>query len=282
MESMFTLTPMMQTIKLEPGETYEGSVTIANPASSTADFSFKVSISPYGVSGTDYKADFITDANRTQMAKWIKADNPTGTIKPNSTEKITYTITVPENAPAGGQYAAIMVGSNNENSGGGGVSVNNVYEMASLIYAEVAGETVRKGEIVQNELPGFVLSLPIIASSTFKNEGNLHETAKVALEVKDAFTGNVIYPTGDDSGAVNEIIMPETTREFVREIDGLSPLGIFNVTQTISYMGENSTIQNTVIVCPIWFLALVTLTIVAIVFTIVKTVMKHRRKKVLV
>ena len=280
MENTFTVTPMTQSFNLEPGKTYEGSITIANPAAATENFEYEVNLAPYGVSGTDYKADFMTDANRTQLAKWVTVENPKGSLAPNETVKIKFTIKVPENVPAGGQYAALMVGSANNNKGKGNVSVSNVYEMASLLYAEVAGETVRGGEILDNNVPDFVTQLPIRATASFKNEGNVHETAKISLIVKDNITGSQIYPSPEESGAVNETIMPETTRDFVREIDGISPLGVYSITQTIEYMGQTSSEHHIVIVCPIWFMALAAATIIAFIVVIVKMALKHRRKKV--
>ena len=67
--NVFTLTPMSQRIKLEPGEEYEGSITVVNPGSSVNDFSYKAEVSVYSVTDKDYTADFLTQNDQTQIAR---------------------------------------------------------------------------------------------------------------------------------------------------------------------------------------------------------------------
>lgn len=277
--NVFTLTPMSQRIKLEPGEEYEGSITVVNPGSSVNDFSYKAEVSVYSVIDKDYTADFLTQNDHTQIAKWITIENPTGLVKPNDAIKIKYKIKVPTTAPAGGQYAAIMVSSNGDGDIGDGVAVRNVFEMASLIFAEVSGENIRAGEIINNYVPGFATTVPIEINTTLTNTGNVHEVARVSLQVKSVFSSNVIYPGKDESGTIEEVIMPDSTRFLTRNIDGISSLGMYDVTQTISYMGSVSTVQKTIIVCPIWFLLLIVLTISVLIFAIVRSIKKFRHRK---
>lgn len=276
---VFTVTPMSQRIDLKPGETYTGSITIVNPDNAKRDFSYKAEVSAYGVVGEEYNANFIESNDHTQITKWITIENPTGKVEPNGSTKINFTIRVPETAPAGGQYAAILVSSSDDQASSDGLAVKNIFEMASLIYAGIEGETTRKGEILDNNVPGFVTTTPIEVSAAVKNEGNVHEIAKVSLEVKSFFSPVAIYPAEGESGIVEEVIMPDTTRLISRNIDGISSLGIYDVTQTVNYMGTISTTHKIVVACPIWFLVLFILTVSAIIFSIVKSVKKYRHRK---
>ena len=278
----FTVTPMNQEISLAPGEIYEGSITVINPSYAKEDFSYKVEVTPYGVSGEEYTADLLSESDRTAISKWITIAEPTGEIKPNESKKINYTITVPENVPAGGQYATIAVSSNKDATDSNGVSVQNVFEIASIIYAKVAGETVHDGEIKENNVPSFVLSKPVIISALMTNNGNVHETATFTITVSDFFTGNVILPSEENTGIYSEIVMPETTRYTEREVSNLPDLGVVKVTQTINYNGQTSTVEKNIIICPIWFLVLICLTLAAIITTIVVLIRKHHHKKVVV
>jgi hypothetical protein len=264
---------------LEPGQTYDGSITIVNPADATENFSYKISLLPYGVSGREYTADLTTDSDYTAIAKWISVEEPTGEVKPNESKEIKFTITVPENAPAGGQYAAIAVSSNNEISSTGGVAVQNVFELASLIYGQVAGETVHEGKILENNIPGFVTSTPVTLGALITNKGNVHEDATFVITVSNFFTGQVILPTEENEGEYNEIIMPDTERYVEREISNLPALGVVKVSQSIYYNGELSKEEKEIIICPIWFMALVALTLAAIITTIVLIVKKHKKNK---
>lgn len=278
MNNSFTVLPMSQRFYLEPGKTYSGKLSVINPADATEDFVYNVSVSPYSVTGDDYTADLVTTTNRTQIINWIKISEPSGKIKPNETKEVEFTITVPENAPAGGQYATIAVSSNESNSNTEGVAVNNIFELASLVHATVAGETVHGGEILENNVPGFVVSTPITLSALISNTGNVHEDATFLISISNVFTGEVILPTDENEGQYNELIMPETTREIKREVGNLPALGIINIKQMIYYQGEVSEISRNVVICPIWFMILVCLTFVAIVAAIVGLVRKHKKK----
>ena len=276
--NIFTVTPMSQNIELEAGQVYTGSITVANPANAANDFHYKVEVSPYSVIGAEYAADLATMSDRSQIVSWTEIENPTGVLKPNETAEVKFTITVPETAPSGGQYAALMVSSGNNSISGDGLTINNIFEMASIIYAEVAGETIRAGEVSEITMPGFVTGMPIETSAIIKNEGNSHETARIALEVKSFFSATPLYPAPGEDGILTEIIMPDTTRYITREIDGVSPLGIYEIKETVNYLGKNTTFSQTVVSCPIWFMALVFVTIMAIIVAIVRTVRAHRIK----
>ncbi len=277
--NIFTVTPMSQDITLDAGDVYEGSVTVANPANASEDFEYRVVVSPYAVEGDDYEADFLSESVRTQVVDWITVENPTGTLKPNETVSVKFTIRIPETAPAGGQYAALLISSNTDAGPSSGISVNNVFEMASLIYVNISGETIEDGAVLENKIPGFVTASPIRVSALITNNGNSHQIARVGLEVKDAFSSTVVYPTPGDSGAINEVIMPETSHTVTRDISGVSTIGVYEVTQTIDYLHERHQAKQIVVVCPIWFMTLVLITIVTVVAAIVYRIKSVRRRK---
>ena len=283
-ENMFTVLPMSQRFSLQAGKTYEGDITVVNPADAKTDFAYKATVAPYSVTENDhddYTISLANESSYTAISKWIKIDEPTGKIKPNESKKVHFTITVPENAPAGGQYAAISIASDQSSDNSEGVNVKNVFEMASIIYATVDGETVHDGEILENNVPGFIVNPPAKVTAMISNKGNVHEDATFVITVSDFFTGNVILPTEEDDGNYSEIVMPETTRYIEREVSNLPALGIVKVNQTIYYNGKSSTVEKDILICPIWFMALVLLTIAAIVTTIVFLVKKHRKKATL-
>ena len=280
MENAFTILPMSQNFTLVPGETYTGSITVVNPVNSTSDFAYSVSVSPYNVIGEDYQADISNVSAYSKIADWITIDNPTGSIKPNESQEINFTINVPADAAAGGQYAAIMVSSDPSKQESEGVSINNVFALGSIIYADVEGEVTHEGSILQNNIPEFSTVTPVAISALLDNHGNVHENAIFALNVTNALTGEKIFPTDEDqNNHFSEIVMPETTRYITRNIDDLPALGIVKVEQTIYYNNEVSTVSKNIVLCPIWFFFLVALVIFSIIGFIVASVRHHRRKK---
>ncbi len=282
MDNAFTLMPMSQQVSLNPGETYTGNITIVNPVDAKEDFHYKVTVSPYGVIGEDYRADLQNTNDRNEIINWITIEEPTGSVKPNESKKVKYTIKVPKNAEAGGQYAALAVSSDNETSQSGGVAVNNVFEMASIIYGTVSGDIVREGEILENNIPGFALVPPVEVSALLQNKGNIHEVATIKLDVKNFFTGEIIFPKEEESNEFGEMVMPESTYKATRQVSNLPALGVTRSSQTVYFDGKNSTVENNVIICPLWFLLLVIAAIASLITFIVLKIRKHHKKKIAV
>lgn len=275
----FVLFPMNQTIDLAPGDVYRGYVQVANSADATSDFYYRTSVMPYGVTGEDYTIDLATMSSWTQIVDWVKIDEPTGKIAPNEVKKLWFTIEVPESVPAGGQYFAIGVSADKERASSNGVSINDVYEMASVVYADVAGETIRRGEVMSNAIPGFVASGKPVVSAMVNNSGNIHEKVEVTIEVKNALGGGIVFPLEGEENTFSELVMPETTKYLVRELDAVPALGVFEVTQNITYLGETFYNTKTLIMCPIWFLVLLALLAMTFGATLAAIVKKHRKKK---
>lgn len=276
MDQTFIVSPPTQRFSLEAGGHYEGHISVTNPLDATSDFSYIATPTTYSVVGELYDADFTAQTDYTKLSEWITITNPTGTVAPNHTVNIDFTIDVPADAPGGGQYAAIAVSSNNSTTSEAS-SIGSVFEIASLIYADVAGETIRSGEIINNSVPQIVFNPPVTLSATLKNSGNIHQDATVKITAKNVFTGEVIYPKEDDAKSFNEIVMPGTTRLANRNIDNLPSLGVFHVSQEITYLGQTSLVEKDLIICPIWFLVLVVATLVAVIYTIISSILKHRR-----
>ncbi|MBQ3440889.1 hypothetical protein IJG27_01085 [Candidatus Saccharibacteria bacterium] len=280
MQNTFTVSPMTQNITLDPGQVYYGSIIVANPAAATEDFRFKVSVAPYSISGEDYNPDFITESDWSRITKWIKLETTEGVLKPNEIKHINFTITVPSDALAGGQYAMIGVSSDDQSKPTDTGTVQNVFEMASLIYANVSGEVIRAGDIIKNYVPGFVANDHPVTEIGLSNTGNIHEVATTTISIKNVITGEVILPKEDQDGVYETIVMPDSTRVFARNVDGVASLGIYEVKQNIDYLDGNSSVSTIMIVCPIWFIALVILTITSIIGMVIYSHHLRKKKKV--
>ena len=274
-QNTFVVSPMSQFISLTPGQTYSGSIKVVNPSGSTAELEFSARVTPYSVIGQEYQADLATVSNFSQIVDWVHLDTPTGTIAPNSTAEIPFTITVPADAPAGGQYATIVV----SQSSAVDSSISSVVGMASIIYADVAGETTHSGEVLDTSMPGFSFVTPVSIATTITNTGNVHETASVKLSVVNNVTGERIFPKSDQPDTFSEVIMPSSTRLLVRQLEGLPALGAVQVTQTVTYDGTESTFSGTLVLCPLWFIAIVAFTIFSIIFMLVFRARSRKQHK---
>ena len=279
MNNTFMVTPMNQMISLKPGETYTGFIKVANSGESSDDFAYKVSVAPYSVLGEEYDADLATMSNHSMIVDWISLDKNSGILNPNETSEVYFTITVPSDAPAGGQYASLLVTDDTSSLAGRGSMVNSVFEIASLIYADVAGETVREGEVLENNIPGWVTSAPIMVNGLLSNNGNVHEIAITTIEARNIITGEKILPTEQNMGRYTEVVMPETTRRTNYNITNLPLIGIVEVKQSIYYNGASSVEIKNVIICPIWFIILAVILICSIIGATVMLIRKRRKTK---
>ena len=260
--------PMHQKIVLMPGESYEGSFTVSNAASNDEALHYGTSVMPFYLDDSN-SVVFEKNDNYNQIVDWITVKNGTGSLAPNSSEIIRYSIDVPENAPAGGQYAMIKVGSVNPDtlSSGNSVNIDITYGVGYLIYAEVTGATERRGEIIEADVPGFIFDGNITASSSIKNTGNVHGIAKYTLQIFPLFSSEEVF-TNEEEPATRTII-PEQTIYNETVWDKTPVFGVFNVIYNVEYEGATAQVKKMVIKCPIWLLFIIIFAIVALIIWLV-------------
>ena len=280
---VMTISPPRQDIVLVPGEVYEGTLRVSNSANASKDLKYSATIGSFGLDkdengNTDYNStdvDTVTEYN--QIMEWIKLGKEHGTVAPNTTDTIPFTITVPEDAPAGGQYATIIVQDDTENDSGigEGIVIENIVRFAASIIAEVAGETRNEGVILDNNIPAFMLNNKLAATSTVQNNGNVHTKASYMLQVWPLI-GDEEICTNEES-PTEHTVMPGTERMNTEEwCDTLPMVGIFRVKQTVKIFGETSVAEKVMVVCPLWLLFIIIFAIVSLVIWIV---MKGRARK---
>ena len=276
----FAISPMSQRVILMPGEVYRGAITVAVPNASSDDFNYLVSVAPYStqkneITDTDFGgSDFETMTNYNQIVNWITLDNPEGTVKPNEQKTVSFTINVPTDVPAGGQYAALLVREDtSKQEDDSGMAIKEIMQMSHIIYAEVAGETRKEAEIINNSIPSIILSNNLQTPSTVKNNGNVHTEAEYTIQIWTLFSDEELYTNEEDPKKI--LIMPGTTKYHNQEFT-LPSIGIFRVKQTVKIFGETSEIEKIVFVCPVWLLFIV---IFAIMFAVFWLISKSKKRK---
>ncbi len=280
--SVLSVSPPNQQIILMPGETYHGSILVSTPNNAEGNLDYSVSIGSFSQYKTDdskddyggASSDIITSYN--QIMDWISLEKTSGSVAPNTSEKVPFTIKVPADAPAGGQYATIIVKNETKinNSSNGNVSIQNVAQLASIIYAEVTGETRKEATITDNNIPSFLTNSKLEATSMVKNNGNIHASASYTLQVWPLFSDEEICTNEEKAEA--SLILPGTERYHVQSCD-LPAFGIFRTKQVVKIFGEISEIEKTIIICPIWLMVLILAIIVVIIVVIIAFIKKHKK-----
>lgn len=274
-----SVSPMDEKIILSPGDTYTGSFTVFNQAQNKDTLSYEAEVIPF-YANERYDAVYEETGNYNQMVKWITLEKSSGVLDPNNGANISYTITVPQNAPSGGQYAAIRVTSINADSNtkqdAMGANIDVRYGIAYTIFAEITGTTKRNGEITDVNLPSFLLSGNIMGTSSIKNTGNVHGTAKYTLQVFPLFSEEELFTTEESPST--RTILPERTLYNETVWPDTPPVGIFNVVYTVEFEGVTEQVSKMVIKCPIWLLFLIIFAVIALIIYIVLRA-KNKGKK---
>lgn len=277
--SAITVSPMYQKVILIPGETTTLSLKISAPNNAQNDLKYSATVGSFshnGSSADDDSVDTETITSYNQIMNWITLGKDTGIVAPNTTDILNFTITVPESAPAGGQYATILIkDETGSSSGSGNVNIQSNVQMASIIYAEVAGETINTADILENNIPSFSTTNELEATSLVRNTGNVHTDAKYTLQVWPMFSDEEICTNEED--ADTNLIMPQMERYYVQRCT-LPIAGLFRAKQVVKIFDEVSTVEKTILVCPIWLMVVILIIIVAIIVGIVVLIKKHSKK----
>ena len=285
----FTVSPMSQKIIISPGETYKASMTVANPATNDYNIKYKVEPGPFYVDD-DNNVVFEAKGDSDMMKDWITFDSgQTGELVPNEHGEVMFTINVPDDAPAGGQYVTLIVtadeassdsdgdgdGGGNNDGDGRSAMLNQVMRISHLIYAEVTGNTIRQGKILEANVPSFLLSGDITGSAVIKNAGNVHGDANFTMQVYPLFSGEEIYTNEEEPE--EHTILPGQTRYEEIAWKQTPAIGIFNVVFTVEFEGVTAQVSKMVIKCPIWLLFIMIFVIFALIFYFVAKA-KARKK----
>lgn len=283
LDSIMTISPPKQQIVLVPGEDFDGSISVSCMSSAQNDLTYSVTIGSFSlgkdengnVDYNDTDVDTITGYN--QIMEWIELKKDSGTVARGETDTIPFVIHVPANAPAGGQYATIIVQDDTKKEGDekGNIMIESKVRFASEIFAEVTGETVSAGVVLENNIPSFLLNNQLEATSLVGNGGNVHTDAEYVLQVWPLFSDEEVC-TNEEKPATS-LIMPGTER-YHAETCKLPFFGIFRAVQKVTIFGETSEVEKMVIVCPLWLLFVILFIIIALIIWIVTKVKGNKKR----
>lgn len=276
-----TVSPNYKKMILIPGEVYHGSLSVSNSVNSTRALKYAVKVGSFShhrneESKDDYgSTDHVSVSSYNQIMDWIKLETEGGSLEPGEKTDVNYSIEVPKDAPGGGQYATILVVDETTSGvgGAGNISIDQQFQFASIIYAEVAGKTREEGEIKDNSMPSFLFEGPLEATSMVKNDGNVHTDAEYVFQVWPIFSDEELCTNEEEPDT--SLVLPDTEKYHAQTCD-LPAVGIFKAKQTVKIYDKVSVVERTVIVCPLWLMAII---ILAIMMVIVYFVVKVKSRK---
>ena len=279
--SWIQVTPVSSRVVLRPGQELDYSMVVANIG--TDKFNYSVYAAPYSVVDEDYNVSFSNETNRTQLSRWIKfikedgstTDTFKGSLEPNEKHTVNYRISVPEDVPAGGQYATIFAQTDNASENKDTSGITTVSRIGLIVYGRTNGETNEQAEITDFAISGFLNQGPITATSKVKNAGNTDIEAKYKFTVKSIFGGTL----HEDEQAYN--ILPDTERRLNTEWDTTSPMGLFWVTYSVSSSALETAREETklVVILPVYMIIIMLILLTILVIWIIMLSRKRKERK---
>ncbi len=170
------VTPPLIQLSLAPGQTWSSTLKVVNtneyPLPLYANMAL---LEPNGDEGQSKFTPIVEGDEGNSLANWVKLGEASFTVSREKSFELPFTITVPQNAPPGGHYAAIIVGSQpiNEKPDGPTLSVSS--SISSLLFLRVAGDVVEQGDIREFTTGKTFYSKPDVNFVLrFENKGNVH------------------------------------------------------------------------------------------------------------
>lgn len=271
--------PAGQELELAPGGVYQSSIEVSNLG--RLAFDFTVSIRPYQVLNENYDPDFTTENSYTELSKWVSFDQAEYHLEPETVVTVDFEIAVPDDVPGGGQYAAIII--ETDDSKDASATMQTISQLAALIFAHIEGEEHVGGVIISQNLPHLLFSSPFQSIVTVKNDGNVDFRLQHSLTIRDFFTNREVFtPDAIDSndrpiGTSSSVVLPATTRTNILTWDDAPSIGIFRVISRATFLDQEYTKEQIAVLCPVWLAGLIVFFIFLLVlWLVVRTRQRHQ------
>lgn len=272
MNTGIQVSPASQRMTLDPGAHYEGTMTITNIG--TTEIEYHLSVSPYQVDQS-YAPVFEKETSHTQISHWVSFEETTGKVDAGEVALVKYFVDVPLDAPGGSQYAAVFATINDVT--GATETIRSNASTGLVIMAKINGETREEGKILGTSIPMIILNPPASATVRASNTGNVDENIVTTIEVRNSLTGSVLYDNSADPDV--NTLLPDTERTMTFIVNDVPRLGILSFSITNEYIDDAEIKTATVIVCPLWFIAIIVLIVLTIVFRILAKKRDDRRTR---
>jgi hypothetical protein len=203
------------------------------------------------------------DAASLTLARWIEiAPGPFFVPREKSIE-VPFSVRIPRDAPPGGHYAAILVGTQPSAETIEGASVSISSFVSSLLFVRIKGAVVEDGDIREFLAERNFYQKPNAAFTLrFENKGNVHLKPQGDITIYNMWReerGKIPINQKTDLGNV----LPKSIRKFTFEWQGKESLfeaGRYRAVATLTYGKEN--LQNVYRATSFWVVPVVPVAVI--------------------
>jgi hypothetical protein len=239
---MLSVTPPLFQLTVAPTDVWQSNIKVVNGNNYPLTvYTEVVNFSATGEGGQgSFEPILKADQEGPSLAHWISISGGPHTIPSEQTKDISFFVEVPENAPPGGHYAAVLVSTQPE-SNGIGQSLQTSQAVTSLFFIKIEGEINELGRIREfSALDAFLEEPNVNLSLRFENKGNVHLQPKGDIIITNMWgTERGTVPVNYQTHFGN--VLPDTIRDFRFEWKSefkITDIGRYTAEAVLTY-GEN-------------------------------------------
>ncbi len=269
-----TISPEAASEVLDPGSVRHDSLSIRN--SGKTGYNYSVYVRPYNVQGENYFPNFKAVPGWPDISSWFQFTSKAGYLNSGSSAIINYTITVPQNTPSGGYYAAVFVQSSTP-SVSSGKSGFQIYQRAGeILYIQIPGPVHTEGRVITWH-GSWLQQAPVHEQLRIENKGQLHYMSKISVSYEDILGATSYRYNGQF------IILPHTVRRVNVQWPNPPFLGLFKVTGNVwTYGNQHLSAQYVLVVSPLTRIIVLVLFCLLVGVSLARVILRghlHKHKK---
>ena len=236
---VISVTPPLIQNSVDPGDFWQSQIKVINnnPYEITV-YADVVHFLPRGEQGQGTFAPVVPDPDGgTALPEWINITREAITIPREQSQLVPFTIDVPEDAPPGGHYAAVLIGTR-ANDEAGDMMVQTSQLVTTLFFVQIEGDINESANIrefrtesrlVESPTADFILRL--------ENKGNVHVQPQGNINIYNMWgKERGVIPLNHKSQFGN--VLPNTIRKFTFTWEGepsFSDIGRYTALATVGY-----------------------------------------------
>ncbi len=239
-----SISPTLFEMTANPDDRFVSVVRVINPnpfdITVTAE---PVNFMPKGEGGEGVFRPIENEDDQTStLAGWIFLESTIITVAAEQTAEVPFTIEVPEDAPPGGHFAAMLIGTKSLGSDENRNNVETSQVVTSLVFLRVTGDINESGSIREFRSVDKVVERPEVDFSLrFQNDGNVHILPQGEIRIFNMWgQERGVLPVNRQTMFGN--VLPDSIREYRFNWSGewsLADMGRYKAVATLAY-GQDS------------------------------------------
>ncbi len=250
-----TLSPVVKTYELTPGQTVQDEFIVFNSGQSA--YGFSTYPNQLGIDGENYDTFLETNDPMADVNKWVHISMPTGHLDGGKMVHIPFTLSIPTDASPGAHTGVIFAQNVVDPTTQQASGVMTEKRVGMTIYVNIKGDLNLQGD-VSIDTPFLQTTPPLKTHLRYTNTGNGYYNANATMKVYNV-AGKKLY----DSNVQQYTVLPKKPRRAASVWEQASWLGLYRVETTVTLLGKTTSQQGYVLIVPVWLWLLIGIAIVA-------------------